>query len=1658
MYERTCQARPTVLVAALVALLLPGLAMAVPKVVVPGATGNLHAAGIDQVRPLSESIPVTGAVARSVGYFVNGVADSKLRSDLNINGFSAVQDPTRGLISSFNGPGRFGWELPTAILSSKTQILDGKALPYGMGVSLMYRHHLAAAQRVNGWAPLVALGQLNQPWAFAILLKNGVPVVAYKQQTGAFFDLGAQAVGHQPTLRIDDGKWHHLVLNFSQPANPSGCGGVANATCAGRGLLRLFVDGQLVDEYHATLTSNIRQVTVGALAVSAGEYSGQNNWQASPPMLLARGQIDDLALYQRALSGQEIAKLQHRAETGLIAVWPDPSATQLGLTKATFPGAAGEANSQLVGFVPKTDPLFFVNPESKNTFPVNAAPPIWDLFATTGFSAALTVQPNDQKWLYVRKSSTKWFGIYSQGGAIVAVCGDKPFTLDSDKTGNYTGFSWIDVAPKNEWIDLKVSQSGSKTWVASRHYVDELTCPAIPLVDGTDYGRIVGDNTTNPAKIARAMLFRRGLSRDELSAEASPGPLVWSDPTTIASGNKVKSRRDLVFPHGEWLNGSPPSGGVIDKNAAGVSKTLSYAINNSLLDPTVDDGAERPFTVGVRFRVDKVNGVDGNILLARRGSLDTNTADFEVRLRCSQASWNGCRVFILSPGDAHGQPSRQWRVDHPIAWGQEYGLAISWPANGIVEGATPGTASVDLKPRVAIDGKLQNKTEKGGTDHVADILSVWKMWGNHNRPKPTGKWAWQFGGVLDSADKLALRDVRIYPYAVNGVDAIYARCANLGCGDAGQKCVDPGPGNEAASAVCYGCDDQHTPVAGLGPLDYECRKKSLFNEECVVNSDCKTGLCDTQTYRCRASDTQVTDAICGEAIEGTTLALGCPAGSVITNITYASYGKPTGTCDTGFSNSSCHAGGALQKVKDACLGKTTCGIDAKNTVFVDPCSGQQKKLVVQAVCTSGKSGCDEYCFERGRSCDAAPGGGYRCGNCVSGFTRLPGYDKLPAHHPGLECTWAPFKKQGELCGNSAECLSGACGNTRVEPIPFKIHAHVRWWSWGSLGSIPDFDGLAIESSRPTNKKVCFGEDSKHCDKAFFVPHPFTVDTPDCKKPTVYDCKWECNSQYRSLQWTVLAPETCRDIQRYTLSKWPGTDSLAYWYVTGKDTNVAKASYYSNSLTLQDLKNIVLRDQATYNNNVDRAKLTAAGVGRALLAYAQASGNQTERNKLIAQYGNFGSLSTCHHNSAYTGVHNRQACEPNLQPIGSACPPPGEADNLKHDFCVTNYCARDTKKCEFGEHPLLEPRPNAGNQDRQGKRDVKFGLVRLIDTTIETQETDKNVLNKAEKWRYVADLTNAYCMRMFGAWVPPFPLMMSIFHLDRTKGEGCSEYQFKAYIANKALSHGQPKPLLGSCTGLQINNGTICSQAACEPGPLITGNLSELADSILGSFTSTVGGAAPGCLPLEGTPVGELIDKLTILKTQTVGPIPLAVQFGPTLDICIDPLVDMGSTGIPKLTVRPSIGLGIDARGGIGVAEGKGKSKAIKFWAGVQLLLDIVKLGFPVGWGVDIDDVAAPGYPPFIWKLKISQKIGIDLEMFSGSFGIFAEVALGPFTIGFSVKLFAWTGLLFEWDLSETPIWDTKLDFAKPKVIGTSSTPNHDHSGWFSGQTCNGLCK
>ncbi|KAK2966971.1 hypothetical protein RJ640_014159 [Escallonia rubra] len=89
----------------------------------------------------------------------------------------------------------------------------------------------------------------------------------------------------------------------------------------------------------------------------------------------------------------------------------------------------------------------------------------------------------------------------------------------------------------------------------------------------------------------------------------------------------------------------------------------------------------------------------------------------------------------------------------------------------------------------------------------------------------------------------------------------------------------------------------------------------------------------------------------GNVYEGSTLELSCLGGKTISEIQFASFGDPQGTCGS-FKKGSCEAVNALSVVQKACIGKESCTIDVSEATFGPSNCGNNitKRLAVQAVC------------------------------------------------------------------------------------------------------------------------------------------------------------------------------------------------------------------------------------------------------------------------------------------------------------------------------------------------------------------------------------------------------------------------------------------------------------------------------------------------------------------------------------------------------------------------------------------------------------------------------------------------------------------------------------------------------------------------------------
>lgn len=94
------------------------------------------------------------------------------------------------------------------------------------------------------------------------------------------------------------------------------------------------------------------------------------------------------------------------------------------------------------------------------------------------------------------------------------------------------------------------------------------------------------------------------------------------------------------------------------------------------------------------------------------------------------------------------------------------------------------------------------------------------------------------------------------------------------------------------------------------------------------------------------------EPVCGTTAEDQAVRLTCPEGQVIDAVEFASFGTPTGECES-FVKGDCHAETSESQVEELCAGRATCTVVANNGTFGDPCNRVTKSLSVQVSCADG---------------------------------------------------------------------------------------------------------------------------------------------------------------------------------------------------------------------------------------------------------------------------------------------------------------------------------------------------------------------------------------------------------------------------------------------------------------------------------------------------------------------------------------------------------------------------------------------------------------------------------------------------------------------------------------------------------------------------------
>jgi hypothetical protein len=124
----------------------------------------------------------------------------------------------------------------------------------------------------------------------------------------------------------------------------------------------------------------------------------------------------------------------------------------------------------------------------------------------------------------------------------------------------------------------------------------------------------------------------------------------------------------------------------------------------------------------------------------------------------------------------------------------------------------------------------------------------------------------------------------------------------------------------------------------------------------TTSGTCNTATSTVVTITVRAGNNIISysngtsGTVCMQPVENAVGSLTAPAGTYFNNVSFASYGTPTGTaCGSFVINPFCHAATSQSVVESALLGNSnTILIAATNGNFTDPCVGTTKRLYITA--------------------------------------------------------------------------------------------------------------------------------------------------------------------------------------------------------------------------------------------------------------------------------------------------------------------------------------------------------------------------------------------------------------------------------------------------------------------------------------------------------------------------------------------------------------------------------------------------------------------------------------------------------------------------------------------------------------------------------------
>lgn len=1520
------------------------------------------------------------------------------------------------------------WERPDPEIRSITRPEPGRGLVFAFGatswidgalrprdddgsftVALWVRVQTEAFPDPIHLNPIIGLDPDPDPHApgvldttgLALVLEDGYPTVRNAGVGTPLF--GADGDGSPNDRRLDDGQWHHVALTMNDLCAVGGeC---PDGLMAGE--LRMFVDGDLVG-WHDLYMPRPGSFQLGYMTCDEA-YADEPLFTFLGPGLRSATDIDEVFIYSRALSREELHRLADRPELRLVATWPPVPPELMGLPHdGPVRRADGYATPQ--SFVP------IPGASAGASYVVAAVPsapttPVRELAADAVVTGAATAIG------WVRPRADKALGLelvrYDPGLTVL-----EAVRFELQPEGDHhrararcgTAASFVDLgAVTSDWhlvtlardadADLRVDVDGFE-----HHLACPFATPANSAVDVRIVDAGAAPSGTPVGDVAWLALYGTAIGRAESLGIGKPGPYVWVKANPDGPVEPIEYAGVLPVRWNGTYRGDKmrprPAGADFRANAVIVDADGALARDDSF---QAVDTPERvgPFTLTLSFKVSRAPTPTPIwvTLATRHVRADDRLFDIAVLLRCDVS---GCDdLSILTPptdGNGGGATSKIWVVDRPIAYDTQTTVTISWPNTRSLPQASNPVGDIApytfvTEPLVSIDGVEMGRATMGDLARLMtgdEVLAGHPLRG-HTQPTTAGvPMSWSIGAFGEArageGPGFSVGEIRLYGRSLADVTTVDGDCVAALCADKGRECIVASSTN-VGTASCGEClADSFALAATVTGEATECEKRRGNREVCSVGEQCSGGAC----------------------------------------LIY-------------------------EDAQDRC--------------------GPGTQAEATAVCRA----------EGRRAVSRGALGGYDCGECLAGFERLATHEAYDADDPRLRCRWAPTAGFGDACTSDLECVTGGCvDNAHVSyevsaatrPYTQAFSDHVFCGGTRTLGSDSactvqgDQIDHVTRSSPRTTERACAADDDAACHRLGKVALRKDGVLPTGEAATWWQCGVDdasCRAGFEP-RWSVLSPEACETLWRkaYTFHQegycdvytagdctvfGGGTDKYPWLvYPAWRDAFRTAGAEVDLGTLGQALLDKAAGDRMTLK---DVTRLEELGVGPLLLSYL---GNKGARADLERRFGAFLPLASCALDATGNGYAprdqrayreaNELTCAPHRQDDGAMCPGAGESGD-GNDWCRSRYCARDTHTCARGDNPLQEIRGQAQNDESSGGQGVKFGIIRCDDTTLEVEENQAPGIDPTDDdWRYTADLSQSWNLCMFGHRFPPVPLLEVDYTIDHSEGARCAENETRASVIGIPISSPPPGPLLGSCTGLVVDADGVCTppEGGCE-----------LADPTNFSASSLIAALTPQpslCVPIPDS----FKDAVSYKRTFLAGPVPISVQIGATIDMCLELHVGMGDSGMPKLELKPLLAVGAEARAGLGYAE---RGSPIEAWAGVKLALTFASIALPIGWGIDFDLVFAAdpnrnGEIAPVLKMSIGERVMLQLEYLSGEMALFAEITVGPFAVETAVQLFAWTGIKMTKTLSDETLYETNVDFR--------FDPGLDLQSGGESSVCDGECR